>query len=97
MMYWGNGMSGWGMAFMTVGTILFWGLVVAGIVFLLRQNSGRVQTTATTQTDPQRILAGRYARGEIDDEEYSRRSAVLRGSGPSTESQPGESPEQPAP
>lgn len=94
MMYWGNGMSGWGMAFMTVGTILFWGLVVAGIVFLLRQNSGRVQTTTTTQTDPQRILAGRYARGEIDDEEYRRRSGVLRGSGPS---QTGEPPEQPAP
>ncbi|MEU6591658.1 SHOCT domain-containing protein [Streptomyces sp. NPDC046881] len=26
------------------------------------------------------MLAGRYARGEIDDEEYHRRLAVLRGS-----------------
>jgi putative membrane protein len=85
MMYWGNGMGGWGMAFMIVGTLIFWGLVVAGIVFLLRRNSGDVRTTST-QDDPHTILAGRYARGAIDDEEYHRRSGVLRG-GSSIESQ----------
>jgi putative membrane protein len=87
MMYWGNGMGGWGMAFMAVGTLIFWGLVVAGIVLLLRRNSGGVRATSTTHDDPQGILAGRYARGEIDEEEYRRRSSVLSG-GPSTGSQP---------
>ena len=36
MMYWGNGMGGWGMALMTASTLLFWGLVIAGIVALVR-------------------------------------------------------------
>src|SRR5207248_2340191 len=36
MMYWGNGMGGWGVAVMTVSSLLFWGLVIAGIVVLVR-------------------------------------------------------------
>ncbi|MFI0716705.1 SHOCT domain-containing protein [Streptomyces inhibens] len=31
---------------------------------------------------PEQILAERYARGEIDEEEYQRRLATLRGSPP---------------
>jgi hypothetical protein len=33
-------------------------------------------------TPPERLLAERFARGEIDEEEYRRRLAVLRGNGP---------------
>jgi len=36
MMYYGNGMGGWGMVLMTVSSLLFWGLVIAGIVALVR-------------------------------------------------------------
>lgn len=81
MMYWGNGMSGWGMLFMTVNTLLVVGLIVGGIVFAVRQ-SGTRQPTAPPQADPRQILAERYARGEIDDEEYRRRLDTLQGGQP---------------
>jgi putative membrane protein len=72
-------MSGWGMAFMAVGTLLFWGLLVAGIVALVRYTSREAARGAspTEPPSPRRVLAERYARGEIDDEEYTRRLAVL--------------------
>lgn len=80
-MYWGDGMGGWGMALMTVSTLLFWGLVIAGIVALVRytgRGAPRSGSPAETAT-PQQVLAERYARGEIDEEEYTRRLAVLAG------------------
>lgn len=79
MMYWGNGMSGWGMLLMTVSNLLFWGLVIAGIVLLVRYvgRGGQPGTPATQTPTPQQILADRFARGEIDEEEYTRRLQVL--------------------
>jgi len=81
MMDWGDGMGGWGIVLMTVSTLLFWGLVIAGTVVLVRYTDrggpqgGPIDATAT----PQRILAERFARGEIDEEQYTRRLAVLGG------------------
>ena len=39
MMHWGTGMGGWGLALMTVSSLLLWGLTIAGIVALVR-NTG---------------------------------------------------------
>jgi putative membrane protein len=81
MMYWGNGMGGWGMVLMAVSTVLFWGLVIAGIVMLVRY-TGRSAPEGGSASDaatPQRILAERFARGEIDEDEYTRRLQVLGG------------------
>ena len=79
MMYWGNGMGGWGMALMTVSTLLFWGLIIAGVVALVRYTSLGAWHSgpAGEQSTPQRVLAERFARGEIDEEEYTRRLQVL--------------------
>jgi len=84
MMYWGNGMGGWGMVLMTVSSLLFWGLVIAGIVALVRYagRSGQPGTAATQAPTPQQVLADRFARGEIDEEEYTRRLQVLGGTAP---------------
>ena len=82
MMYWyGSGMSGWGYALMTVSLILFWGAVVFGIVMLVRSFGRGSQPPAATQAPkaPQTLLAERFARGEIGDEEYGQRLSVLRG------------------
>jgi putative membrane protein len=81
MMYWGNGMGAWGMVLMTLSTLLFWGLVIAGIVALVRYTgrSGQASTPAGPPTAPQQMLAERFARGEIDEEEYTRRLHVLSG------------------
>ena len=78
MMFWyGNGMGGWGYALMTVGTILFWGLVIAGVILLVRYLARGPQ--AAENAAPERILAERFARGEIDEEEYRSRLTALRG------------------
>lgn len=81
MMYWGNGTSGWVMLVMTLGSLLFWGLIVTGIVLLVRQ-LGRTGPNAApdeaARPTPQVLLAERYARGEIDGDEYAQRLQVLR-------------------
>jgi putative membrane protein len=78
MMFWyGHGMSGWGYTLMTIGTVLFWGLLVAGVILLARYLARGPQ--AVENADPERILAERFARGEIDEEDYRGRLATLRG------------------
>jgi putative membrane protein len=85
MMYWyGSGMSGWGYALMTISMVLFWGAVIAGIVALVRYAGRSGQQGAAPSAPPpapERLLAERFARGEIDEEEYRRRLAALRGAG----------------
>ena len=84
-MYWyGSGMSGWGYALMTVSMVLFWAAVIFGIVALVRYfgRGGQQDTTAPSQPpSPERLVAERFARGEIDEEEYQRRLAALQAAG----------------
>jgi putative membrane protein len=89
-MYWyGNGMSGWGYALMTISMVLFWGAVIAGIVLLVRHvgRSGQQTPPPPSQpASPEQLLAERFARGEIDEEEYRRRLEVLQGTGQAADS-----------
>jgi putative membrane protein len=81
MMYWyGPGMGGWGYALMALSMLLFWGLIIGAIVALVRylRDAGPTSPAVTTPKSPEQILADRFARGEIDEEEYQRRLAVLR-------------------
>ena len=83
MMYWyGNGMSGWGYALMTVSMVLFWALLIAGVVTLVRYLGRSTQPTLTSppphRHTPEQVLAERFARGDIDDDEYRRRLDTLR-------------------
>src|SRR5690349_14865904 len=92
MMDWdGWGMGGWGYALMALGMIAFWGLLIAGIVLLVRAFAGapRGERAAPPQgfSSAEELLAQRYARGEIDTEEYRTRLDILqrgRVSGPGT-------------
>lgn len=82
-MMWGYGW-GWGSWLgMGVTMVMFWGLVIFGIVALVRYLGGTRDATRSTpagrQTDPEEMLAERFARGEIDDDEYQRRRELLRG------------------
>src|SRR5215472_1521744 len=89
MMYWyGSGMSGWGYALMTVSLILFWGAVIFGIVALVRFLGRGSQPPAAPPSPPlERLLAERFARGEISEDEYRQRLSVLRGAGQRSGSQ----------
>jgi len=65
----------------------FWVLVIAalvlGIRWLIRQNSqdryAGPPPAAPASEDPLEVLRHRYARGEIDEEEYERRRKTLSG------------------
>ena len=72
MMWWyGNGISGWGMALMMIGNVLFWALIILAGVSLIRYlTAGNRTTEFQTRPTPEQLLAERFARGEIDEQEY---------------------------
>ena len=84
MMDWGN--SGWGAGdwvAMSALMIVFWGGLVALAVWVLRSvRSDRVQRP---DDGAEALLAERFARGEIDSEEFIQSRELLRtgGSSPS--------------
>ncbi|UPT23570.1 hypothetical protein FOF52_16450 [Thermobifida alba] len=86
-MHWeyGYGMGGWAAVSMTVTVILFWLLLIAAIVALLRSITRgerfRTGRGGARSSAAEQALAERFARGEIDEEEYRRRLDVLRSLG----------------
>ena len=85
MMFWSDhDMSGWGYAGMVIGMVLFWALIIVGIVALIRYTAGAPQARAVTKLphysdyeSPEQMLAARFARGEIDKQEFEERRRVL--------------------
>lgn len=79
MMGWYHDGMGWGgWILMTVAMVAFWALVVFAVLALFRtQRSGG---SGSDRRDPMQILDERFARGEIDEDEYHARSSVLRAS-----------------
>jgi putative membrane protein len=71
---------GWG-GWLATGLVLlvFWGLVIAGIVLLVRSVGHRHEAPhePAGPTAALRILDERFARGEIDADEYNRRRQLL--------------------
>jgi putative membrane protein len=65
-------MGGWGMVPVVVTSVLFWGALIAVAVLLARGSA------ASRPQAPAQVLADRLARGEIDEEEYRSRLALLR-------------------
>ncbi len=79
-MMWGWGWGAW--LAMSVMMVLFWSLVIAGVVVLVRYLGGGRPTGGSgaggDRADAENVLAERFARGEIDEDEYKRRSELLR-------------------
>jgi len=57
-----------------IGMILFWGFIVVLVVLLARALSGESPRQGRSA---RRILDERFARGEIDRDEYERRKEAL--------------------
>ncbi|TAJ79765.1 MAG: SHOCT domain-containing protein [Sphingobium sp.] len=74
MMGWGGGWSG--MIFGPLIMILVLALPVAAVVLLIRWLGGSPRSASPGQT-PLDILRERYARGEIDKEEFEERRRTL--------------------
>lgn len=69
------GLGGWGM-------MIFWIIVVIAIIFLVRWLAGQGRTSSGTsekQESALDILKKRYAKGEIDKEEFERKKRDLTG------------------
>ena len=66
--------TGW-MIVMMLGMIVFWGVVILGVVWLLREAIGRREQAPSG--DPLGILDRRLAEGQISVEEYEERRRVL--------------------
>jgi putative membrane protein len=70
--------AGWWLL-MTLGMIAFWGLVIWGLVTLVRDTPvGRRLDGRTAEPSAEAILKRRLAQGEITPEEYRRLRDTLR-------------------
>ncbi len=71
------GWAGW--LVMAATMVAFWALVVFAVVALFRgSGGGSTPAEGRSDHDAERILDQRFARGEIDTEEYHARREALR-------------------
>lgn len=86
MMWWSN--SGWGAGtwtMMVLMMVLFWGAAITvGVWAVRRGRAGLREGGASMPVDrADRELAARFARGEIDEAQFTRTRSVLHTSDPS--------------
>lgn len=75
-----NWHHGWGWGHMIFGSlmmILFWGGMILAVVFVIRSIQGQDKDRQATEKSPLDILNERFARGEIDKEEFEEKKRLL--------------------
>ena len=81
MMYGWDGWGWGGWVVMVLAMVVFWAVVITAVVlairYAVRGNNQRAQQSSAP-TGAEEILAERYARGEIDEDEFRRRRATIR-------------------
>ena len=81
-MMWGPWAGGTGAIWMLFIALLFVGVIVAGLVLVVRSSQdSRMQHSDSRLSVALQILDERFARGEIDQTEYEERRRVLLDSG----------------
>ncbi len=85
MNWYGGQMGAWGYVLGIISMVLFWGVLIVAIVAAIRY-LGRTRQEGppppspgapTAPPTPEQVLAERFARGEIDEDEYRRRLDAL--------------------
>lgn len=91
MMWWNH--NGWGFGdwlAMSTMMVLFWGLLVALVIWLVRSSRNELAAPGAQHVPSSQsadlMLAERFARGEIEEDEFTRRRAVLHSAGGSKKS-----------
>lgn len=75
---WWNDSSGWWFV-MPLLMVAFWVAVIWLAMSVFRGLAGRPSAEGGRPERPEEVLARRYARGEIDEDEYRRRRDILSG------------------
>lgn len=76
----GGHMDGGWWVVMAIGMVLFWALVIVGLVWLVREVSDR--HGFRSKQGPLELLDRRLAEGTISPEDYRERREILRGPAP---------------
>jgi putative membrane protein len=78
---WGNGWGWGGWVLICVVMVVFWAGVITAIVLAIRYLVGSGGASGGSPRykppRPEDVLAGRFARGEIDEDEYRQRITLL--------------------
>lgn len=76
-------MGGWDYAWMSIGMLVFWVLLLVALALVVRfaVSGGSVRADQAPPT-AEDLLAQRFARGELDQQEYLTRLDVLHGHRP---------------
>ena len=79
--WYNQGMGGGWWVLMMIGMLVFWTVLVIGIVMLVRHYSPRgiAPSSQPRSNSAVEILKERFARGELTEEEYLRRRKLLEG------------------
>jgi len=79
MYLYGEHMSGWGYALGIIGMVLFWAVLVLAIAAAVRYlDRKRRESFPPPPPTAQQVLAERFARGEIDADDYRQLLDTLR-------------------
>lgn len=82
MYWWGDQVTGWGWVLMSISSVAFWALLIAGVVALVRfSRTAGADRRQPSRPTPEQLLAERYAQGEIDETEYRARLGTLEATG----------------
>ena len=77
-MMWSNYNMGWGgWIVMTLAMVAFWALLVFAVIAIFRGTQNAGPAVPNPGRDPMEILDERFARGEIDADDYHARQDVL--------------------
>lgn len=77
---WEYGYGGWwGPTLMGVTGLLVWVLLIVAAIALLRWSRSAPGSRSPAGPDARQVLDERFARGEIDPDEYATRRRVLEG------------------
>ena len=77
---WSHGWGWAGWVVMCVAMVVFWAAVITALAVAIRYAGSRNSASGQTLYGPPRpedVLAERFARGELDDDEYRRRVSLL--------------------
>lgn len=74
-MMWSGNWGGWDMLWMSLVMIAFWGGLLGLIAYVMRQFFAPKRTTRSGTAIE--VLEERFARGEIDEDEYHDRRRIL--------------------